>query len=62
MGRAMSSNTRSQYGYSPEKMRRRYQDDSGNYQSYLVTGYSPEFLPLFESLLKSYDILGSEAA
>lgn len=64
MGRAMASTTRSQYGYTPEKIRRKFKDDSGSYQSYMVTGYGVEFLPLFESLLKSYDIGydGSKAA
>lgn len=56
MGRAMAANTRSQYGYEPEKIRRRFKDKSENYQSYMVTGYSSEYLPLFESLLKSYGI------
>lgn len=54
MGRAMAANTRSQYSYEPEKLRRRFKDKSGNYQSYQVTGYSSEFLPLFESLASSY--------
>lgn len=64
MGRAMAANARSQYGYEPEKIRRRFKDKSDNYQSYMVTGYSSEYLPLFESLAKSYEYMdkASQAA
>ena len=54
LGRALAANSRSQEMEAPTKVRRRFKDSSNNFQSYMVSEYSTGYLPLFESLCRSY--------
>jgi hypothetical protein len=57
IGRAMAGVSRSQEEEEPTMIRKRVKNSAGNHQSYFVTEFSVDYLPLFESLCRAYKLL-----
>ena len=57
IGRAMAGVSRSQEEQEPTQIRKRVKNSAGNHQSYYVTEYSTDYLPLFESLCRAYRLI-----
>lgn len=56
LGRSLAGVSRSQEGEEPTTVRKRSTSPSGHAQSYKVSEYSVDYLPLFGELVKAYGI------
>ena len=57
LGRSLAGASRSQEQSEPTMVRKRAKSPAGNHQSYMVTEFSVDYLPLFESLCVAYQLV-----